>query len=187
MNNGKIVQCFRKYRLYLCDIIINLIKSNKSNFNFKIMKTRSLFLSFVLFFVLGAAAQTANYNADGTYKGTPVTSIDVDFSTLIGKVNFSKDIQECLNVGVVKFYVPDASAYPTTGSPVSYYLYTNGGSPGIDVNSIASPAYIYLPTMSQGVGAIVIDGAVNNQALAIEYTNNNGVTWNPRDYAFKIN
>lgn len=117
------------------------------------------------------AQATTHYMASGRYTGTPVSTVNIDFSTLgAADCTVSENIKEVLNVGYVKFETNLRGATAGIYSNSVVFLHkTVAGNP---------PAYMYLPTMSSGVGTITVDArttsttAVRN--IDIEYSLNGG-------------
>lgn len=139
------------------------------------MKTKKLLQIFALCLPVIAAAQptvtSTNYNLDGKYSGTPVTSINIDFSTL-GATECpvsSTDIKEIFGIGYYKFETNLRGATAGVYSNAVVFLHKTVAA--------ASPAYIYLPTISVGVGTITLDARTTSTAtrnVGVEYSLNGG-------------
>lgn len=135
-----------------------------------------LLLIFAQCVIIAALAQptipSANYDLDGKFSGTPVSSINVNFSAL-GAAECpvsTTNIQEILGVGYFKFETASRK-----------YISTDATNTVVFLNKATlnqAPAYIYLPTMSNGVGTISLDARTtstsNSRNIGVEYSLNGG-------------
>ena len=121
------------------------------------------FMTFVLngaWSQVGPTNETENYSPDGTYWGTPVHSIDVDFTTWsTSDLVMNEEMQEKDNIGFYKFMIAERTFPPFWESSVC--LHNN--NPVLSLgNNQTEMAKIYFPTMSDGAGAIRIVGYVSD-------------------------
>ena len=108
----------------------------------------------------GPTNETENYSPDGTYWGTPVRSINVDFTSWsTTDLVMNEELQEKDNIGFYKFVIAERTFPPTWETSVC--LHNNNPTLSLG-NNQAEMAKIYFPTMSDGAGAIRIVGYVSD-------------------------
>ena len=121
------------------------------------------FMTFVLngaWSQVGPTNETENYSPDGTYWGTPVHSIDVDFTTWsTSDLVMNEEMQEKDNIGFYKFMIAERT-FPPYWEP-SICLHNNNPTLSLG-NNQTEMAKIYFPTMADGVGSIRLCGYVSN-------------------------
>lgn len=124
---------------------------------------KKLLLALVLFSSFNLYAQTKNYDQDGTYKGSEVKSINIDFTTsTLGALPdpvVSENIQEYQNLGLVRFTIKKRP--PIGGKAVNTLFNQN---PDIDGNrNSKNPATIFFPKLENGAGSIRVDGWIGSE------------------------
>ena len=109
---------------------------------------------------VGPTNSTEHYEADGTYKGTPVHSVDVDFTKWsTTDLVMNEELQEKDNIGFYKFVVAERTFPPAWEASVC--LHNN--NPVLPLgNNQKEMAKIYFPTMEDGVGSIRLCGYVSD-------------------------
>ena len=109
---------------------------------------------------VGPANSTEHYEADGTYKGTPVHSVDVDFTKWsTTDLVMNEELQEKDNIGFYKFVIAERTFPPAWEASV--WLHNN--NPVLPLgNNQKEMAKIYFPTMEDGVGSIRLCGYVSD-------------------------
>ncbi len=109
---------------------------------------------------VGPTNETENYSPDGTYWGTPVHSVDVDFTKWsTTDLVMNEELQEKDNIGFYKFVIAERTFPPAWEASVC--LHNN--NPVLPLgNNQKEMAKIYFPTMADGAGAIRIVGYVSD-------------------------
>jgi hypothetical protein len=110
------------------------------------------------------------YSAVGAFIGIPVSSINMDFTSLATGIAASSTLTEKKGAGIVNLST-DARAYPVSGGTSSVVLQS----------IVTGVSYVYLPTLSNGAGAMTINAglltaAATSTDLIVE-SSTNGTTW----------
>lgn len=147
------------------------------------MKSRKLLLALGLLLcnVSNVSAQTTNYDPDGTYWGTPVHSLAIDFTTLgidaLPSPIVSEEIQEVAGLGVIRWCIQNRPTLEAGGNqtgPNINTLFNNNPTIAGNTNK-QNEATIYLPTFKDGVGKIRLNGwvtgALNGRGMGLFYWN----------------